>query len=220
MDVNIEKSWKDILGDEFSKQYFLDLVKFVKEEYRIKKIYPPGNRIFSAFEYTPFDEVKVVILGQDPYHGPHQANGLSFSVNKGVTIPPSLLNIFKELKSDLGVEIKKDGDLTMWAKQGVLMLNATLTVQAGNANSHKDKGWEKFTDTVIRIISAKRENVVFILWGAYARKKRELIDIKKHYIIESPHPSPFAANYGFFGSKPFSKTNEYLKSKGIEPIIW
>lgn len=220
MDVNIEESWKKRLASEFDKEYFKTLTSFVKEEYKTKAIFPPGKLIFSAFEYTPFDKVKVVILGQDPYHEPNQANGLSFSVNDGIKIPPSLQNIFKELKSDLGVEIKQGGNLSSWAKQGVLMLNSTLTVQSGNANSHQGKGWEIFTDSVIKLISQEKENIVFILWGAYAKKKGAIIDTKKHYIIQSPHPSPFSAYYGFFGSKPFSKTNEYLKSIGKEPIIW
>lgn len=219
MNVEIEKSWLKVLRNEFEKEFFLKLVEFVKKEYKEKKVYPPGNKIFSAFEYTPFDSVKVVILGQDPYHGPNQANGLSFSVNKGVRNPPSLQNIFKELKKDLGIE-RSNGDLSDWAKQGVLMLNATLTVQANSPASHQGKGWEDFTDSVIKILNEKKENLVFILWGAYAQKKGSIIDTNKHYVIKSAHPSPFAADRGFFGSSPFSKCNEFLKSKNIEVINW
>lgn len=219
MNVEIEKSWLKVLRNEFEKEFFLKLVEFVKKEYKEKKVYPPGNKIFSAFEYTPFDSVKVVILGQDPYHGPNQANGLSFSVNKGVRNPPSLQNIFKELKKDLGIE-RSNGDLSDWAKQGVLMLNATLTVQANSPASHQGKGCEDFTDSVIKILNEKKENLVFILWGAYAQKKGSIIDTNKHYVIKSAHPSPFAADRGFFGSSPFSKCNEFLKSKNIEVINW
>lgn len=219
MNVKIEKSWLEVLHNEFEKEYFISLTMFVKEEYSKHTVYPPGKLIFSAFEYTPFDEVKVVILGQDPYHGPKQANGLSFSVNTGVRNPPSLQNIFKELKSDLGID-RSNGDLSDWAQQGVLMLNSTLTVQSGSAGSHQNKGWEQFTDSVISVLNEKKENLVFILWGAYAKKKGEIINSKKHYVIHSVHPSPFAAHHGFFGSKPFSKTNEYLKSIGQKEIIW
>lgn len=219
MNVKIEKSWLEVLHNEFEKEYFKKLTQFVKEEYSEHTVYPPGKLIFSAFDYTPFNEVKVVILGQDPYHEPKQANGLSFSVNSGVRNPPSLQNIFKELKSDLGIE-RTNGDLSDWAKQGVLMLNSTLTVQSGSAGSHQNKGWEQFTDSVISILNEKRENLVFILWGAYAKKKGEIIDRARHCVISSPHPSPFAAHYGFFGSKPFSKCNEYLKSVNTSPINW
>lgn len=219
MNVKIEKSWLEILHDEFEKEYFIKLTSFVKDQYSKKKVYPPGNLIFSAFEYTPFDEVKVVILGQDPYHEANQANGLSFSVNSGVRNPPSLQNIFKELKSDLGID-RRNGDLSDWAKQGVLMLNSTLTVQAGSAGSHQNKGWEQFTDHIISQLNERRENLVFILWGAYAKKKGLIIDTSRHFVISSPHPSPFAAHHGFFGSKPFSKCNEYLKKLGKEEISW
>lgn len=220
MEVKIEKSWKNVLHSEFEKEYFKDLTTFVKTEYSKKKIYPPPSLIFSAFEYCPFDSVKVVILGQDPYHGPNQANGLSFSVNENVQIPPSLQNIYKELKNDLNIISPKSGNLERWAKQGVLLLNSTLTVQANLAASHSGKGWEEFTDSVIQILSDQKEHLVFILWGAYAKKKGEIIDRFKHLVIQSPHPSPFSADRGFFGSKPFSKTNDYLKEKGIPPINW
>ena len=220
MDVKIEESWKKKLSGEFEKEYFKKLTEFVKEEYKSKKIYPSPNQIFNAFEYCSFDNVKVVILGQDPYFGPNQANGLCFSVNDGVAIPPSLVNIYKELKSDLGITPPSTGNLERWAKQGVLLLNATLTVVANSAGSHQGKGWEEFTDSVIKILSDKKENLVFILWGNYAKKKGEVIDRSKHLVIESAHPSPFSANYGFFGSKPFSKANEYLKEKGIKEIDW
>lgn len=220
MDVKIESSWKEVLKDEFKKPYFIDLAEFVKSEYKTQTVYPPGNRIFSAFDYTPFDEVKVVIIGQDPYHGPNQANGLAFSVSDGVRQPPSLQNIFKELNDDLGTPIPQSGNLERWAKQGVLLLNATLTVRASQAGSHQNKGWETFTDGVIQKLSDKKEKLVFILWGAYAQKKGSIIDASKHFIIKSTHPSPFSVHNGFFGSKPFSKTNNYLlqNHKGI--INW
>ncbi|MFA7687017.1 MAG: uracil-DNA glycosylase [Moheibacter sp.] len=220
MDVKIEPSWKEVLKEEFEKPYFVDLVDFVKSEYKTLTVYPPGNRIFSAFDYTPFDEVKVVIIGQDPYHGPNQANGLCFSVADGVRQPPSLQNIFKELNNDLGVPVPVSGNLERWAKQGVMLLNATLTVRASQAGSHQNKGWEMFTDTVIRKLSQKKENLVFILWGAYAQKKGSIIDTTKHYVIKSTHPSPFSVHNGFFGSKPFSKTNEYLRRANQQEIIW
>lgn len=220
MDVKIEPSWKEVLKEEFEKPYFVDLVDFVKSEYKTLTVYPPGNRIFSAFDYTPFDEVKVVIIGQDPYHGPNQANGLCFSVADGVRQPPSLQNIFKELNNDLGVPVPVSGNLEKWAKQGVLLLNATLTVRASQAGSHQNKGWEMFTDTVIRKLSQIKENLVFILWGAYAQKKGSIIDTTKHYVIKSTHPSPFSVHNGFFGSKPFSKTNEYLRRANQQEIIW
>lgn len=220
MDVKIESSWKEALKDEFDKPYFKQLVEFVKSEYQSQTVYPPGNRIFSAFDFTPFDEVEVVIIGQDPYHGPNQANGLSFSVADDVRHPPSLQNIFKELNDDLNVPIPQSGNLERWAKQGVLMLNATLTVRGSQAGSHQNKGWEIFTDAVIKNLSDKKEKLVFILWGAYAQKKGSIIDASKHFIIKSAHPSPFSAYNGFFGSKPFSKTNEYLKNNNLNEIKW
>ncbi len=216
----IEKSWAEVLNQEFKKDYFTKLKEFLLEEKKKHTIYPPGSLIFNAFNTTPFTEVKVVILGQDPYHGPGQAHGLCFSVPDGIALPPSLKNIYKELSSDLGVEIPKMGNLTNWAKQGVLLINATLTVRKGQAGSHQKKGWETFTDAVIKQISDKKNNVVFILWGNYAQSKEKLIDTSKHFIVKSVHPSPLSASRGFFGSKPFSKTNEYLKSKGINPIDW
>ncbi len=218
-DVKIEPSWKEKLEAELAKPYFQQLTAFVREEYQKYTIYPPGGRIFNAFDSCPFEQVKVVILGQDPYHGPNQANGLAFSVSDGVPTPPSLQNIYKELKTDLGVQPADTGNLERWAHQGVLLLNATLTVRRGAAGSHQGKGWEVFTDAVLRILSEQRESLVFILWGAYAKRKGALIDRSKHYVIESAHPSPLSAN-GFFGSKPFSKANEYLKSKEVEPIKW
>jgi len=221
MEVAIESSWKARLSDEFRKEYFTALTAFVKEEYATATVYPHPKNIFSAFALAPFDQVKVVILGQDPYHGKDQAMGLSFAVNKDIRIPPSLQNIFKEIESDLGYKPDtQNGDLSRWASQGVLLLNATLTVRAGDAGSHQNKGWELFTDSVIRTLSEEREHIVFILWGNYARSKKSLIDRNKHFVIESPHPSPFSAYNGFFGSKPFSKTNEYLIEQGIEPIDW
>jgi len=220
MDVRIEPTWKEILKEEFTKPYFLDLVEFVKSEYQNQTIYPPGSKIFSAFEHTPFDKVKVVIIGQDPYHGPKQANGLCFSVSEGIPHPPSLKNIFKELQSDLGKPIPVSGNLERWADQGVLLLNATLTVRASQAGSHQNKGWEEFTDAVIQKVSDEKTGVVFLLWGAYAQKKGSRIDVSKHFIIKSAHPSPLSAYNGFFGSKPFSKTNQYLASIGKEEIDW
>lgn len=221
MDVKLEPSWKAALVDEFGKEYFKTLTDFVKEEYKAATVYPAPKNIFRAFDLCPFDDAKVVILGQDPYHGAGQAVGLSFAVNQGVRPPPSLRNIFKELEGDLGRPLAHtDGDLTRWATQGVLLLNATLTVRAGLAGSHQGRGWELFTDAAIKTLSDKRENLVFILWGNYARSKKALIDTDKHCVLESPHPSPFAAASGFFGSKPFSKTNAYLIQHGIEPIDW
>lgn len=220
MEVRIEESWRTALHEIFDKKYFKDLVTFVKSEYATQTVYPPGKYIFNAFDQCPLDQVKVVILGQDPYHGPGQAHGLSFSVRPGVPFPPSLLNIFKEIKSDLGIDMPPNGDLTRWAKQGVFLLNATLTVRAGQAGSHQKHGWEEFTDSVIHTISEKRSHVVFLLWGAYAGKKAELIDQQKHLILKAPHPSPLSAHRGFLGCKHFSKANEYLQSKGIEPIKW
>lgn len=221
MDVKIEPSWKKVLQDEFGKEYFQTLTEFVKAEYKGAIVYPPPKDIFRAFNLCPFSEVKVVILGQDPYHGPKQANGLCFAVHEGVRLPPSLQNIFKEIENDLGKPlVHTSGDLERWATQGVLLLNATLTVRAGLAGSHQSRGWEQFTDAVIRTLSDKREHLVFILWGNYARSKKTLIDWEKHCVIESPHPSPFSAHNGFFGSKPFSKTNEHLLSTGQKPIDW
>lgn len=219
MNINIEESWKNLLKPEFEKPYFSSLINFVKQEYKEHTCYPKGKNIFKAFELTPFDQVKVVLLGQDPYHGEGQAMGLCFSVPNGIVYPPSLRNIIIELKNDTGIELKS-GDLTPWAKQGVFLLNATLTVRAHQAGSHQKKGWETFTDSVIHKISEEKEHVVFILWGSYAQQKINLIDTRKHFIIKSVHPSPLSAHRGFFGSKPFSLTNEYLTSKKIEPIQW
>ncbi|WP_375577986.1 uracil-DNA glycosylase [Marivirga tractuosa] len=220
MEVRIESSWKIKLSNEFKQDYFNELASFVKSEYQNKTIYPPAKEIFIAFDACPFDDVKVVILGQDPYHGQGQANGLCFSVHPGVPMPPSLVNIFKERKADLGKSMPPNGDLTFWAKQGVLLLNATLTVAAKSPGSHQKKGWEEFTDAVIQKLSDEKENLVFILWGAYAQKKGAVIDRSKHFIIESPHPSPFAAHRGFFGSKPFSRCNEFLVSQNKKIIDW
>ncbi|HEV7449409.1 MAG TPA: uracil-DNA glycosylase [Candidatus Paceibacterota bacterium] len=220
MDVKIEPSWKEALKEEFGKEYFVKLTEFVKNEYKSGTVYPPPKFIFRAFELTPFDKVKVVILGQDPYHGPGQANGLSFAVPPEVRLPPSLQNIFKELESDIGPVNNKTGDLERWAKQGVLMLNATLTVRARTAGSHQNKGWEQFTDAAIKALSDQKEHLVFILWGNYAKQKGAHIDRSKHLVIESAHPSPFAAAHGFFGSKPFSKTNKYLAEHDQKPMTW
>ncbi|MDR1526411.1 MAG: uracil-DNA glycosylase [Dysgonamonadaceae bacterium] len=220
MDVKIEQSWKEKLISEFEKPYFSNLVQFVKDEYATKTIYPKGNRIFNAFEKTPFHQVKVVILGQDPYHEPGQAHGLCFSVNDGIPLPPSLQNIYKELQDDGGITPPTSGNLERWAEQGVLLLNATLTVQAHRAGSHQNKGWEAFTDAVIHKIAEEKEHVVFILWGSYAQKKGAFINPYKHLVIQSAHPSPLSVYRGFFGSKPFSKTNEYLVRTGQTPIRW
>ena len=216
----IGNSWDKILSEEYQKEYFKKLLDFVKNEYKTKTIYPKQNEVFNAFRYTDFNDVKVVILGQDPYHGPNQAEGLSFSVSNSVLKPPSLQNIFKELESDLGIPFPKSNSLKPWARQGILLLNAVLTVEEHKPTSHKDKGWEMFTDNVINKINEKEEPVVFILWGAYARNKKSLITNPKHLIIESAHPSPFSARNGFFGSKPFSKTNSFLKKNGIKEIDW
>lgn len=217
----MEPSWKKALADEFDKPYFKELSMFVRKEYESATVYPAPEDIFRAFELTPFESVKVVILGQDPYHGPKQAHGLSFSVAEGVRSPPSLRNIFKELESDLGEKsARPSGDLTRWAEQGVLLLNATLTVRASSAGSHQGKGWEQFTDAVIRKLSEERDHLVFILWGNYARTKGAFIDREKHCVIESAHPSPFSAASGFFGSKPFSKANAYLKKNGLAEVSW
>lgn len=220
MRIRIEESWNKALSEEFDKPYFKDLTAFVREEYTSYKVFPPAKLIFNAFDSCPFNQVKVVIIGQDPYHGYGQAHGLCFSVGEEVKMPPSLINIYKELKTDLGVPLPETGSLVRWARQGVLLLNATLTVRASSPGSHQNKGWEEFTDAVIRIISEEKQNVVFILWGAYAQKKGEIINRDQHKIIESAHPSPFAAHRGFFGSKPFSQTNAYLGSVGLEPIKW
>ena len=221
MDVKIEQSWKEHLSQEFEKPYFSNLIEFVKTEYSSTKVYPPGKFIFNAFEKCTFDNTKIVILGQDPYHGYNQANGLSFSVNDGVAIPPSLQNIFKEIKEDLAIAIPKTGNLERWAEQGVLLLNSTLTVRAGEAGSHQKKGWETFTDAVIKCISEQRQDVVFMLWGKYAQDKGKVIDESKHYILKAKHPSPMAANYGgWFGTKHFSQANKYLISNGLPPIEW
>ncbi|HEY8927873.1 MAG TPA: uracil-DNA glycosylase [Mucilaginibacter sp.] len=222
MAANLEPGWLNILHDEFDKPYMAELRKFLQQEKESGQVvYPRNADIFNAFNTTPFDEVKVVILGQDPYHGEHQAHGLSFSVQKGITPPPSLKNIYKELVTDIpGFTIPNHGDLTAWAKQGVLLLNASLTVRANTPGSHQKKGWETFTDTVIKKLSDEKEGLVFILWGAFAQAKAELIDGKKHHIIKSPHPSPFSADRGFFGSKPFSKTNDILIKEGKKPIDW
>ncbi len=221
MEIKIESSWKEILCEEFKKPYFKELQVFVRNEYLSKTIYPLPQDLFRAFELTPFKDVRVVILGQDPYHGKGQANGLCFAVNEGVTVPPSLQNIYKEIEADLGETVKnKNGDLSSWGRQGVLLLNATLTVRDGIAGSHQNKGWEQFTDAVIQLLSDKRENLVFILWGNYARAKGARIDRTKHFVLESAHPSPFSARNGFFGSRPFSKTNEYLIAHGGQGIMW
>lgn len=220
MNVKIEPSWKKVLEPVFQSESFINLTSFVKEEYSRENIFPEGKNIFNAFWHCPLDQIKVVILGQDPYHGPGQAHGLSFSVKPGIPFPPSLLNIFKEIKNDLGKDLPSNGDLTRWADQGVFLLNATLTVRAHQAGSHQKKGWEEFTDEVIKKISEKREHVVFLLWGAYAQKKAELIDVSKHLILKAPHPSPLSAHRGFLGCGHFSKSNEYLISKGINPIEW
>ncbi|MBQ2787106.1 MAG: uracil-DNA glycosylase [Bacteroidaceae bacterium] len=221
MDVRIEESWKEQLAEEFSRPYFEQLVTFVRNEYMSgTPVYPPAKLIFNAFDHCPFNNVKVVILGQDPYHGAGQANGLCFSVNKGVPFPPSLTNIFKEVSDDTGAPPPEDGDLTRWSDQGVLLLNATLTVRSGCAGSHQKKGWEEFTDAVIRILAQKREHLVFILWGSYAQKKGAFIDRNRHLVLSSPHPSPLSAYHGFFGNHHFSLANDYLQSHGKAPVVW
>ncbi len=216
----IENSWLEALSEDFQSEYFFQLKNFLVEEKQKFRIFPPGSEIFAAFNHTPFDKVKVVILGQDPYHGPGQANGLCFSVKDGIRKPPSLQNIFKELKNDMDYEIPESGNLEKWSKQGVLLLNATLTVRANQAGSHQNKGWETFTDKAIQKLSENKNNLVFILWGKFAQAKESLIDPLKHHIIKSAHPSPFSVHRGFFGSKPFSKTNAFLKSNGIEEVNW
>jgi uracil-DNA glycosylase len=218
--VKIEASWKKALDAEFGQGYFSVLTEFVKNEYKTTSVYPAPAQIFRAFDECPFDQVKVVIIGQDPYHGPGQAHGLCFSVSDGVKLPPSLQNIFKEIASDIGTPVPKSGDLTRWAKQGVLLLNATLTVRASQAGSHQGKGWEKFTDAAIRAISDQREHVVFLLWGRYAQQKEALIDASKHLILKTVHPSPLSAYAGWFGSKHFSKANDYLCAHGMVPVQW
>ncbi len=221
MDVKIEDSWKMQLLPEFEKEYFSDLVRFIKDEYAKHRIFPPGKLIFNAFNTCPFDKVKVVIIGQDPYHGTGQAHGLCFSVPDGVEQPPSLQNIFKEIQEDTGTPVPRSGNLERWAHQGVLLLNATLTVRAHNAGSHQGKGWEEFTDAAIRRLAEKRENIVFMLWGNYAQRKGAFIDPKKHLVLKSVHPSPLSANRGgWFGNKHFSKANAYLEAHGISPVIW
>ncbi|HRN86665.1 MAG TPA: uracil-DNA glycosylase [Candidatus Dojkabacteria bacterium] len=220
MNVRIHPSWKKLLKNEFEKEYFLNLADFVKNEYTSNIIYPPGPLIFNAFNQTPLDLVKVVILGQDPYHGQGQAHGLAFSVQDGVPLPPSLKNIFKELKSDLGIELPSSGNLTRWAEQGVFLLNSVLTVRKATPGSHAKKGWETFTDSVIKVLSENKEHLVFLLWGNYAISKESLIDKNKHLILKAPHPSPFSADRGFFGCKHFSKTNVYLNKNNISTINW
>ncbi|MEZ4875218.1 MAG: uracil-DNA glycosylase [Flavobacteriaceae bacterium] len=221
MNVTIEPSWEEVLREEFNKEYFKKLVDFVKQEYKQHSCYPPGKLIFSAFNHTPFPEVKVVIIGQDPYHGPGQAHGLCFSVPEGIPQPPSLINIFKEIKEDLQINPPQNGTLEHWANQGVLLLNATLTVRAHQAGSHQQKGWETFTDAVISTLSENREGLVFLLWGGYAKQKGAHINRKKHLVLTSGHPSPLSANRGlWFGNKHFSKTNEYLAGTGVDTIAW
>ena len=220
LDVKIEQSWKALLQEEFDKPYFVELTDFVRAEYKSYRIYPPGSQIFNAFNLCPFDKVKVVIIGQDPYHGPGQAHGLCFSVNDGVPFPPSLRNIFKEVNADTGAPIPQSGNLTRWATQGVLLLNATLTVREHSAGSHQRRGWETFTDAVIRIISEQKSKVVFILWGAYAQSKASLIDSSRHLVLRSVHPSPLSAHAGFFGNHHFSLANDYLVRNGLASIDW
>jgi uracil-DNA glycosylase len=221
MNIQIESGWEKVLSPEFSKPYFADLVKFIKSEYRQHTCYPKGKNIFAAFDNCPFSKLKVVIIGQDPYHGPGQANGLCFSVHDGIPHPPSLINIFKELETDISKPYPQSGDLSYWAKQGVLLINATLTVRAHQAGSHQRKGWEPFTDAVIKTISEEKEGVVFLLWGGFAKSKSKLIDAGKHLILTSGHPSPLSANRGYwFGNKHFSKTNNYFLQKGERPIEW
>jgi uracil-DNA glycosylase len=220
VDVKIEQSWKKVLQEEFDKPYFEELTDFVREEYGSKTVFPPPKDIFKAFDLCPFDQIKVVILGQDPYHGPGQAHGLCFSVNHGVQKPPSLVNIYKEVEDDIGKPVPDHGNLENWANQGVFLLNAILSVIAHQPTSHQNKGWETFTDEVIRIISEKKEHVVFMLWGAYAQSKEWMIDESKHLVLTAPHPSPLSASRGFFGCKHFSKANEYLRLHGIDEIKW
>ncbi len=220
MDVRIDPSWKEVLQPEFDKPYFKQLTDFVRSEYATGRVYPPAKLIFNAFDQCPFDRVKVVILGQDPYHGEGQAHGLCFSVSEGVRFPPSLVNIFKEIENELGTPSPSCGDLSRWARQGVLLLNATLTVQADRAGSHQGRGWELFTDAVIRTLSHKREHLVFLLWGAFARSKSSYIDPARHLVLQSAHPSPLSAHRGFFGNNHFLSTNQYLETHGLSPIVW
>ncbi|TAE21385.1 MAG: uracil-DNA glycosylase [Cytophagales bacterium] len=221
MKVVIAESWQQRLQAEFDKPYFLTLAQFIRDEYSTQSVYPPGRLIFNAFDKCSFDDARVVILGQDPYHGEGQANGLAFSVADGITKPPSLVNIFKEIQDDLGKPVPKSGNLERWAEQGVMLLNSTLTVRAGQAGSHQGKGWEAFTDAVIKLISDEKQHVVFMLWGAYAQKKGAVIDTKKHLVLTSKHPSPMAAQWGgWFGNKHFSQANEYLRSNGLPEVNW
>jgi uracil-DNA glycosylase len=220
MDVKIEQSWKQQLSDQWSEAYFAELTSFVRQRYANACIYPPAHSIFAAFDNCPFDKVKVVIIGQDPYHGPGQANGLCFSVAPDVAMPPSLVNIFKEVCADTGAPMPANGDLSRWARQGVLLLNSILTVEAGAAGSHRNHGWDRFTDTVISRLSQRRDNLVFLLWGSYAIKKGELIDHSRHMVLTSVHPSPLSAHRGFFGNHHFSTANAYLSNHGITPIQW
>ncbi len=220
MNVKIEPSWRERLASQWDMPYFRQLTDFVREQYRTRTVFPPGAKIFAAFDACPFDKVKVVILGQDPYHDVGQANGLCFSVNPGIPMPPSLINIFKEIKSDIGKEMPDDGDLSRWAQQGVLLLNATLTVEAHRAGSHQGKGWEEFTDEVVMRLAKDREGLVFMLWGAYAIKKGAFIDRDRHLVLTSPHPSPLSAHRGFFGNRHFSQANTYLVNRGETPISW
>jgi uracil-DNA glycosylase len=220
MNVTIEESWKKVLGSEFEKEYFKTLRDFIHSEYRNKTIYPPAKQIFNAFDSCPFESVKVVILGQDPYHEPSQAHGLSFSVLPPCPPPPSLVNIYKEIRSDVGDLVSANGDLTDWSRQGVLLLNATLTVEAHKAGSHQNKGWETFTDSAIKALAENREHLVFMLWGSYAQRKGAFIDRSRHLVLQAPHPSPLSAYRGFFGCKHFSAANAYLISQGLSPIVW
>ena len=220
IEPQIEAGWKSILAEEFNSSYFISLKEFLVEEKKKYTVYPPGKLIFNAFAHTPFDKIRVVIIGQDPYHGPGQAHGLCFSVPQGIAQPPSLVNIFKEIKSDLGIEMPSHGNLEKWADQGVLLLNATLTVRANQAGSHQGKGWEKFTDAVIKKISEHKTGIIFLLWGKYAQAKESLIDTRKHYILKAAHPSPLSVYNGFIGCKHFSKTNDLLQRHGFEPINW
>ncbi len=220
MQVRIEETWRRHLQTEFDAPYFAELVSFVRQEYQQGRVYPPGRLIFNAFDQCPFDKVKVVIIGQDPYHEPGQAQGLCFSVPDGVQIPPSLINIYKEIEDDLGVKCPPSGDLTRWARQGVLLLNATLTVREHQAGSHQRRGWEQFTDAVIATLSRERDGLVFLLWGSYAQSKRMLIDSSRHLVLQSPHPSPLSAHRGFFGNHHFSQANAWLQSHGQQPILW
>lgn len=220
MEVRIEESWKKRFEPEFSKDYFIRLAEFVKIEYRTGTIFPPGSLIFNSFNLCPFEKVKAVIIGQDPYHGPGQAHGLCFSVKEGIEFPPSLINIFKEIESDTATPVPQSGNLERWAAQGVLLLNATLTVRAHQAGSHQNKGWEKFTDAAIAILNQEKNHLVFFLWGAYAQKKGESIDESRHLVLKSVHPSPLSASRGFFGNHHFSRCNEYLLKNGIEPVRW